>query len=268
MKCLHSILPILAILCLGHSSLADEAAPTQVSAPAPAESYSLVVSNSEGGDASGMVVVYRNGKLFSFKYCPATLKNGTPTEVGRLSLSRFQDNTFFSDAARNQTLARRLMSDPNCTIIGKAAYGFAKPFRTDGPDSYIKSYGWMSGPGDIVTTATTILGLVKTREAYKDIKAVSKANNTLNLKAILLSKELKHKNLKIAVASYLGLAASLIFTNEVNNQNDALETLLSSAIEMKYDSAVFFTEDSIQGYLEKLKLAIKLSIEEGNLREF
>ncbi len=272
MKRIKSILSILMIVGLNFQASAEEqataAAPVPIPAVTPPGSYSMVVSNSEGSDNFGVVVVYRNGKLFSFKYCPANLKNGNPTAVAQLNLNRFKDVNFFADSAKNQALARRLMTDPNCEVIGKSTYGFAKPFRVDGPDSYIKSYGWMAGPGDIASTAAGILALIKSRAAYKDIMAVRQANTTMNLKAILTSKELNRKNLKIAVASYLGLAASLIFTNELNSQNDALEILLASTLEMNYDSAIFFTEDSIQGYLEKLKKAIKLSVEEGNLKEF
>lgn len=256
------------VMISGLSFQASAEEPTPLPNQTPQESYSLVVSNFEGKDNSDIIVIYRHGKLFSFKYCPALYTNGAPTEVGQIYINRFQNTEFFSDPVKNEALAKSLMNNPICSLIGKSAYGYAKKFRMDGPDSYIKSYGWLTGPNMIFLISSSIAAVIKTRAAISDMKNVGKAKNTVTTWAILSSKELNRKNFKFAIASYLGIASSLVFSSILNEQNEALAVLLDSALEMNYNTAVFFTNDSIATYFEKLQLAIKLSVEEGNLREF
>jgi hypothetical protein len=171
--------------------------------------FGMVLSFGTKPGDQDLMLVRRQGRLFSFKYCRANTPNPVP-EVIQVHKDYFVNPSKYNDVNKQQAL-QDLFNSPVCRIMGHDSYGLTEKFYGDR-----SVFGWSLASG-----ATGIFSLFTIPMLSEDISTARAAQNTDTALGFFFSRKFPHSYLVLPT-----IAASTAARAYYNyRHNDLIESV-------------------------------------------
>jgi hypothetical protein len=232
--------------------------------------YALIMSTGPAPSDKDLLIVQRQGQIYSFKYCKAFNPAPVP-EVIRIRRDFYLEPEKYKSTSTNLDLIlQELYASAACKTVGNEAYGVNERFGLN-EDERSEDYAdtWISG---IMTLPLSFASLAFIRQMVDEIRKGRVEQNTQKAFAYLFSKRFPHGSAALALG-VLGAAAgtgywtyhSYVKNDAIAAANEAKETHLEalragSVVRFYQNTRAVFVADSMADFFKNFQAGLDFAV--------
>jgi hypothetical protein len=233
-------------MSVGH---AGTAAPSDDSAV----KYAMVMSMQDKAEDKDLLIIRKQGNLYSFKYCRAN-NNGPVEEVLHVRKDYFVNQTKYEDAKVNDETIGKLFTSSVCQTVGHESYGVVGN----------KSIFNYIALGIIGTLVGSPFAYIAAKETVEAVRARRLEQNTETVFRYFFSSKFPHAMVGLTIA-FLGLVSGggyLTYREfEKNNALSALDE--GTSYRFKADRSAVAVEGSMADFMKDFEAGLQLALDKG-----
>lgn len=234
-------------MSVGH---ADTVAPTVD----PTVKYGMVMSMEDKGEDKDLLIIRKQGNLYSFKYCRAN-NNGPVEEVLNVRRDYFVNQTKYEDSNTNDETIGKLFASAACKTIGHETYATVE-------DKPILNY---IAPAFIMTVGGTVSEGLAAWATVLAIQAGRLRQNTETVFQYFFSSKFPHAMVGLTIAVFGVAAGSGYLTYRELKKTNALSALdEGTSYRFKADRSAVAVEGSMTDFMKNFEAGLQLAIDNGN----
>lgn len=234
-------------MSVGH---ADTVAPTVD----PTVKYGMVMSMEDKGEDKDLLIIRKQGNLYSFKYCRAN-NNGPVEEVLNVRRDYFVNQTKYEDSNTNDETIGKLFTSAACKTVGHETYGVVgnKPVYIYIAPDIIGNLG-----GAFLTSLTAVI-------TVDAVRAQRLEQNTETVFRYFFSSKFPHAMVGWTIAVFGLAAGSGYLTYREFKKPDALSALDEGTIyRFKADRSAVAVEGSMADFMKNFEAGLQLALDKGH----